>query len=292
MMKKNPLKSSIVKLFLNVAVLSIFFYSCKEVDQVLNNPDTQKQSSNAEGLKEALRVGADTAVSKLNVKDGYFKDAAIKLLLPEQVQQAIAAFKAKEIKSLGLTITGEQLYTTGLPGLIKPLSAKEDSLVLGINRAAEDAALEAKPLFVNAITGMSFSDATSILFGADTAATNFLRVNTFSPLVDKFEPMIDASLKKIQVGNKSVSTSYENFVADYNAILNTSIPQLTGGSKTVASLMGIKTILVTDLSSHTTNKALNGLFLKVADQEYLIRKNPLARVTSILKDVFGQLDKK
>jgi len=278
-----------------LASLLAVTYSCEEVlDQITssNNSDST-DAKTSKGLKEALRVGTDSAVSRLNVTDGYFKDAAVKILLPEQIQNTLTTFKSKSFTYLGVTVTGETLYNTGFPALgINPLKSKEEELILGINRAAEAAAVEAKPIFVDAITAMTIVDAKNILFGGvDTAATSYLKTNTYSGLFSKFEPKLDAALNSVKIGDKSVAISYENFVSDYNGLLNTSVPSLTGGSKTVASLMGLNSITATDLSEHSTNKALNGLFLKVSDVEADIRENPLARVTDLLKDVFGQLDK-
>jgi hypothetical protein len=270
-----------------LALSSISFTSCEEVLKDINTSSTASNEENiANGLKEALRVGTDSAVTKLNKPDGYFKDAAIKILLPPELQTAIANFKSKSFTFGGKTYTGETLYNTGALG-ISPLKSKEEDLILGINRATEAAAVEAKPIFVNAITGMSITDASNILFGGvDTAATGYLRKNTYTSLYTNFEPKIDASLKTVKIGNKAVSTLYEDFIADYNAILNKSLL-----NSSVGSLMGIKTIETTDLSAYTTNKGLSGLFVKVADKEAEIRVNPFARINDLLKDVFGKLDK-
>lgn len=269
--------------------------SCAEVlTQIQSTASTQTKKPSpdiAAGLKEALRVGTDSAVSKLNLTDGYFKDAAVKILLPDEIQQSIANFKSKSFTYLGVTISGETLYSKGYPKLgIQPLKSKEDELILGLNRAAESAAKEAKPILVSAITSMSIQDANSILFGADTAATHYLRTNTFGQLFEKFEPKMDAALNSVKVGEKPVAQFYESFIGDYNKILNTGVPSI-GGEKTIANLLDVKTIAATDLSKYATNKGLNGLFLKVSEKEKDIRTNPLERVTTLLKDVFGKLDK-
>ena len=280
------------KIFLILSALTTFTFitSCED-DTFTEILSTEDDSPNiGEGLKEALRVGTDTAVSKLNIEDGYFRDAAIKILLPDELETTLTNFKSKSI-DLGLTsISGEDLYNTGytsaLLGIdIQPLKAKEDELILGLNRAAEDAATEAKPIFVDAITGMSISDANDILFGSDTAATAFLRTNTLGALFTNFEPKIENSLASVTIGEKSVTALYENFVADYNAVLNTGV-----GSATISSLTNINTVAATDVSEYTTNRALSGLFNKVAEEEGSIRKDPLARINDILKDVFSLLD--
>jgi hypothetical protein len=289
-------KSIIVSLTL---ILAFGFYSCadflKQAGQVAKDQmktPTGKTIDIAAGLKEALRVGTDSAVTRLNKPDGYFKDAIVKILLPDQIEKALNTFKSKSFTYLGVTISGDKLYNEGYPKLgINPLKTKQDELVLGINRAAEQAAVEAKPIFVSAITSMTIADANNILFGGvDTAATNYLRKNTFNQLFQKFEPKMDAALNAVKIGDKPVASVYENFVADYNKVLNTKVPSLNG-EKTVASLMGIQTLAATDLSEYSTNKGLNGLFIKVKDKEADIRKNPKERVTQLLADVFGQLDK-
>ncbi len=271
-------------------VSTMFFTSCKDVLEEITKTTTDTTKI-AQGLKEALQLGTESAVTKLNATDGYFRDAAVKILLPQELQNAISTFKSKSFTVLGKTYTGETIYSTGVPLLgLNPLKSKEDDLILGLNKAAEAAAAEAKPIFVNAITGMSISDASGILFGGvDTAATNYLRKTTYANLYTKFEPKIDNSLKTVKIGDKAVATLYENFIQDYNSILNKSVGL---GLGSVGSLMDIKTITTTDLSAYTTNKGLSGLFLKVSDKEAEIRKDPLARVNDLLKDVFGKLDKK
>ena len=273
-----------------IALSCIALCSCEEddIDNFLGN--TASDSTNSKGLKEALRVGTDTAVSQLAVDGGYFRDLTVKIFLPKQLENSINQFKAKQINVLGLgNLTGEQIYTTGIPGFTEALQDKEDNLILGINQAAETAANDAQPIFVDAITSMSILDANAILFGEDTAATHFLRINTFLELYDAYEPKVDLALNSVQIGNKSVATRYESFVEDYNNVLNTSIP--TGLSqKTIGELMNIKTVTVTDLSEHGTTKGLDGLFLKISEEEKSIREDPLARVTELLRRVFSKLD--
>lgn len=272
------------KLLLPLLALSISLSlsSCEEI----TNESELTAAEMAEGLKAALSVGTDTASAQLSVTDGYFKDQAVKILLPQQVQNSINTFKSKSINIGFTTVSGADLYD-GYPALgINGLKSKEDDLIRGINRAAEDAASTAGPIFIEAITDMSIADASEILFSGNThAATNYLEAQTSSSLFIEYEPRIDSALESVKVGNLTVSTTYENFVADYNAILNTN-----AGLGTIGSLMGINTIQATDLSEHATEKGLDGLFLKVAEEEEDIRKDPLARVSDILRKVFGELD--
>lgn len=282
-------------IFLALATLSLV--SCDEDDvvEILTGGGGNDDSTNANGLKEALKVGVDTAVSRLAIEDGYFRDQAVKILLPNEIESAVEQFKSTDISLFGSTYTGADLYG----GLTIPnpiggnplfqtngLQGKEDDLILGLNRAAETAATEAKPIFVDAITGMTITDAAEILFGGvDTAATNYLRVNTYDNLYTAFEPKIDAALGSVQIGGTSVASLYEDYVADYNGLLNTNVL-----GSTVGSLMNINTIAATDLSDHGTRKGLDGLFLKVSEEEKNIREDPIARVTALLQEVFSQLD--
>jgi len=246
----------------------------------------------AAGLKEALRVGTDTAVSRLARVDGYLKDQAVKILLPDEVEEKIAAFKAIEIDIFGLeTLTGEEIYNTGVPLLnISSLAGLEDNLITGINRAAESAASEAGPIFFDAITGITIADANNILFGPDDAATTFLRDNTFQSLFNTYEPRIDVAVNSVKVGDQSVESVYNSFISEYNNILSTNIPTGILTSESLASLAGLEQIPETDLSAFATEEGLDGLFLKIEEEEASIREDPLARVTSLLQDVFSLLD--
>lgn len=233
--------------------LSVAFFSCtkEQVDEVFNNTPTGLTNDEViAGLKQALNVGTDTSVSILNKTDGYFNDAAVKILLPPEAQVMYSNLSK-------------------VPGI----SALMDETILAMNRAAEDAASEAKPIFVNAITGMTIADGFTILNGTDSSATTYLRGKTYDSLYHKFQPKIDVSLNKPLVAGVSAQSAYSNLISVYNT----------------ASLGGLLFAEVTtnSLSSHVTNKGLNGLFLKVADQEKKIRKDPIAQVTDLLKKVFG-----
>lgn len=141
-----------------------------------------------------------------------------------------------------------------------------DDFVLSLNRAAEDASTKALPIFTDAVKSMTIADAKNILKGADNAATNYLREKTHSKLVQEFTPVVKQSISKVKV------TSYWNPVANtYNTLT-----ALTGGSQ-----------VNPNLEEYITTKAVDGLFVLIAKEEALIRKDPAARVTDILKKVFG-----
>lgn len=241
-----------MKKLIFIFVTLVSFSSCTqdEIDKILAGNGLTNEEI-IEGLKSALSVGTDTSVTILNKLDGYYKDDLVKILLPED---------AKAIYDNINKVPGGSLLL--------------EETIKSLNRAAEDAAIEAKPIFIDAITGITITDGLSILNGADTAATFYLKDKTFSPLYNAFQPKIDASLSKELVGGISANSAYNNLVSAYNT----------------ASLNGIlfPKITTNSLSTHVTNKALTGLFIKVADEEKAIRTDPLARVNDILKKVFGK----
>lgn len=205
--------------------------------------NTSSLSTNevASGLKEALNKGVETGTSKLSAADGFFKDAAIKILLPPEAQKV-----EKTLRSAGLD---------------KPV----DEAILSMNRAAEDAAKSAAPIFLDAIKQMTISDAMGILKGGDSAATGYLKSKSTTALTEAFKPIINTSLEKVE------ATKYWNSVF------------------TTYNKMPFATSKVNpDLTAYVTEKALTGIFHEIAVQEALIRQNPAARTTDLLKKVFGQ----
>ena len=190
------------------------------------------------GLKEALQVATEKTVSLTGKTDGYFSNQAIKILMPEKLR----SFESG-------------LRTVGYGGQI-------DELVLGMNRAAERAAPQAKVIFFDAIGAMSFDDARKILNGGDTAATEYFRGKTTPQLTTAFRPMVEQSMN--QVG---VSRQYKDLVGRFD-----SIP--FAKSQTF------------DLDGYVVDKGLGGLFTVLGEQEKQIRTNPTARATDLLKEVF------
>jgi hypothetical protein len=202
-------------------------------------------------LKDALKVGTDTAVSLLSKTDGFYKDEAVKILLPPEAQNIQ--------KNISRIPGGQQML---------------DKTILTMNRAAEDASKDAAPIFKNAITSMTVSDGINIVQGDDNAATTYLKGKTYQQLQDDFTPKIKASLSKPLAMGISAEDSYKDLINAYNK----------------ASMNGMlyEKITTNSLSEHVTAKGLDGLFAKVALQEKNIRKNPVAQVTDILKKVFGK----
>lgn len=197
------------------------------------------QDEIGQGLKEALNQGIDKGVSKLSKPDGYFKDDQIKLFLPDEARQV-----ESKLRKLGQ-------------------GKKVDAAIESMNRAAEEAANSSKELFVKAIKNLTISDAMNILKGDDDAATVYLSAQTRDDLIEKFKPLIKASLDKV-----GATQHWETLFTAYNKL-----PLVQKVNP--------------DLVDYTTEKAIDGLFIQVAKQELEIRKNPAARVSDILKKVFG-----
>lgn len=154
-----------------------------------SNKDTLSSNTIASGLKEALQVGTQRGVAKLSAADGFFKDAAIKILMPPEAQKV-----EQKLRALGL---GKQV----------------DNAILSMNRAAEDASKSAAPIFINAIKQMTIRDATGILTGGDFAATDYLKSKTSSNLTEAFRPVIEQSLAKVNATKywSTVFTTYNTF---------------------------------------------------------------------------------
>jgi hypothetical protein len=191
------------------------------------------------GLKQALEIGAQKSASKLSATDGFFKNAAIKILLPPEAKQV-----EKTLRSLGM---GKLV----------------DDALLSMNRAAEDAAKSAAPIFVNAVKEMTVQDAWGILKGADTAATGYMRSKTTPALTAAFRPVIEQSVQK------TGATKYWNTLfSNYNKFATTKVNP--------------------DLAAYVTEKALAGMFIQLGEEEKKIRKDPAAQTTALLKKVFGK----
>jgi hypothetical protein len=138
-----------------------------------------------------------------------------------------------------------------------------DEFVLSMNRAAEMAAPQAKSIFVESIREMTFEDAKKILNGGDTAATDFFKASTSDRLYEAFKPIISSSMNDVGATRK-----YKEMMGQYTALPFTSAESV-------------------DLDHHVTNKSLDGLFYMVGEEEKKIRTDPAARVTDLLKTVFG-----
>lgn len=198
----------------------------------------------ASGLKEALNKGVSSAVTSLSADNGYLS-SPYKILIPEDAQKVVGKLKM-------------------VPGF----TDVEDQLISKINAAAEIAAKESAPIFVNAIKGMTIADAKSILFGNNDAATKYLESSSRKELYSTFMPIIQNALQQVN------ATKYWNgVVTKYNKL------PLTKDMNP-------------DLDDHVNNKALDGLFGLIEVKESGIRDDVSQRTSPLLMDVFGELDKK
>jgi hypothetical protein len=217
-----------MKKILFLALFSASFVGCSELLTLpTGNSNTLSEAEASGGIKEALAQGLTNAVLQLNKQDGFFKDAVYKVLMPPD---AIKIENTLRDLGMGKTV---------------------DKAILQINRAAEDAAGYAKPIFVEAIKSMTISDAIGLIKNGDTSATHFFRVKTTEKLIAAFLPIIKTSLDKLDATRL------------YADVINP------------------------DLPSHVTGKAVNALFDLVAKEERNIRQNLAARTTDLLKKVFG-----
>ncbi len=241
-------------LILAIAILFIAYDSNAQ----FKIPGALKQAANALGqggapsqleigsaLKEALEIGVSAGTDRLSIQNGFFGNAAVKLLFPPEAQKV-----EKTLRGLGLN---------------KPC----DDFIMSMNRAAELAVKEAKPIFISALKQMTLQDATNILLSKEknTATTYFQRV-TSDALNAKFQPIINNALSKTEATRywTDLSTRYNK------------IPLVTK--------------VQTDLTAYATQKAMDGLFHEVAQEELKIRSNSGARNTALLQKVFGYADGK
>jgi hypothetical protein len=184
------------RIFLASALLctSFSFSGCETANQVLGGLGQMQtgELSNSEiimGLKDALSIGTQRSSNQLSATDGFFKNAAIKILLPEEAKKV-----ENTLRSLGM-------------------SSLVDKAVLSMNRAAEDAAKTASGIFVNAVKQMTISDAVNILRGGDFAATNYFKGKTTEALTQSFRPIIENSLKNVNATKywTDVTSVYNQF---------------------------------------------------------------------------------
>jgi hypothetical protein len=249
------MKVRAIILFASILILSGCAETLKMLQSVSPAPLTEEDVVN--GLKEALMTGARNSAQKLAAENGYYGDEAVKILLPDEARVIV--------DNISKFPGGDKLV---------------QDVVLSINRAAEDAAKEVAPIFVNSIKQMTIKDAFSILNGADNAATGYLKNTTYNDLYTLYKPKIQASTQKKIAGNISTTESWVTLTGKWNSLAN-SVPGRMAGLKSVN----------TDLDDYLTRKALNGIFMKVELEELRIRKDVSARVSPILQRVFGSLDK-
>jgi hypothetical protein len=203
-------------------------------------PAQLSDATTSSGLRDALKVATERAVKSTSQSGGFLDNPAIHIKLPGKLETMANA-----------------LRTVGM-------GAKVDELEVAMNHAAESASAEATPVFVDAISKMSFTDAAGIVKGKDNAATAYFKKTTSTPLKAKFRPIVDGAMQKV-----GVAEQYNALVGQYASTPFASVPKL-------------------DLTGYVTDQALAGLFHVVAEEERKIRKDPVARTTDLLKQLFGK----
>jgi hypothetical protein len=218
--------------------------TASELQRLLGSELPLTEAEAASGLKEALSLGIGKGSELLALKDGYYK-SEYKILLPAEARKITEKLKV-------------------IPGF----NNVEEIILERINRGAEDAAMKAKPIFLNAIKEMSFMDAMNILMGNQDAATRYLETATNEQLYQQFNPVIVESLDRL-----NARKYWADAVAAYNKI-----PFVDRANP--------------DLDDYVTREALKGMFGMVAKEELNIRTNLGARTSELLKKVFAKQDKK
>lgn len=244
---------SIVKMNRLLIIISIVAGACTtaQINQAVSEAEKAMETQPAplttsevgEGLKEALIKGISNGSDLVSQTDGYFKSPEIKIPFPPDVKKV-----EDKLRQVGL---GNEV----------------DRFVLTLNRGAEDAAKEAKPIFINAIKQMTIEDAWGILRGQPDAATQYLKRTTSAQLKEKFKPVIQNSLDKV-----NATRYYGDIINSYNKI-----PLVQKVNP--------------DLNEYATSMAMQGLFTMIAKEEKNIRQDPVARTTELLKRVFGSQGK-
>lgn len=205
--------------------------------------DSLSGNDTAAALKEALTRGADIAVGQLGKKDGFLGDKRVRIPLPESAKTVEKAMRALGMKK------------------------QADELVETMNRAAEMAVVEARPILVNAVKTMSFDDARGILTGGDDAATQYFKRTTSQDIAARFLPIVKTATAKVDLAGQ-----YNRYAGQ-------------------AAKLGLLDKRDADLDSYVTHKAMDGLFFMIAEQEKAIRKDPVGTGSAMIKKVFGALGK-
>jgi len=226
-------------LFSTVEMNAQLLKDAKKLVQQKNSGGLTEKDA-ADGIKEALTNGTGEAVKLVSAADGFFGNPEIKIPFPQDAK-----------------IVETKLRQVGL-------GSKVDEAILSINRAAEDAGKEAKPIFIAAVKNMTVKDAVNIVKGGDNAATMYLKQSSTAELSTKFQPVIKASLDKV-----SATKYWEDLIKAYNKI-----PMVQKMNP--------------NLTQYVTDKAIEGLFVMVAKEELKIRKDPKAQTSALLKKVFGK----
>lgn len=219
----------------------LFIWSFVTMPAFATGIDALSSEEATDGLKQALTQGASAAVERLGVTNGFLENPKVKIPLPGALQKA-----EKAMRTFGM-------------------SKYADGLIVAMNRAAETAATEAKPLLVNAVEKMSMEDAKKILAGGDDAATQYFRSTTSEELAQKFLPIVKNATDQVGLAKK-----YNEFAGK--------------GAK-----FGLVAEKDANIESYVTQKTLDGLYTMMAEEERLIRNDPMRHGGKLLQKVFGSL---
>ena len=269
------------KICLALIAACVGFSSCDDIfaEDEITTADV------VDGLKTALKIGTDSSAAELGLHNGYYGNPLVKIPLPEEATKIMESMEF--VRNLS-------------PAAADVIDSKMESLVEAINRSAEDAAAEAKPIFTDAITNLSINDGWKILNGEvpnetlksegfdSLAATQYLKNQTYDALVDAYSPKMNAALDKKFVGNASAADLWNDIMSNYNGFVN----QYGSAARLAAKLAGKDmpfNEVNTDIGEFVTGKALDGLFLKVGDQERAIRRDPFQWASDIIRKVFGSI---
>jgi len=211
-----------------------------------------------QALKAELNEGAKVASAQLSKEDAYYKNPLYYIDLPPETEKLVAT-------------------VSKLPNGKKNI----ENVILRLNRTAEACAADIIPVFVEAITGMTVGDGVAIVTGKDNAATEYLKKKTYEQLVSLYKPKISAALDQKLVGGMSANEAWEKLTATYN--------KAGGTANKVSSIFGKEAVkeVDIDLAQYATEKALDAVFLKIADEEAEIRDKPLEYSSEIIRKVFG-----
>jgi len=211
------------------------------------NSSNLSEGDASRGIKEALAQGVDRAVRQLGKEDGFFRDQAVKIFVPEKVRK--------------------------LADLARQLGAgrKVDDFELSMNRAAEKAVPAAAGILADAVRQMTLQDAIGLVRGGETSATDFFRRSSEQKLYAAFRPIVEK-----QTASVGVTQKYKDFSKKAGG---SSVGALLGGG-------GQGSATSADLDDYVTREAIDGLFHVIAEQEKQIRQNPASRTTELLRRVF------
>jgi hypothetical protein len=238
--------------------MALTLSACGTLDSMINmgsaggafTPSTEQMIS---ALREALKKGAENAGAELSISGAFSKNLERKIPLPPEAQTIIDNISK-------------------IPGGQQQI----DDLILRINTAAESASKKVAPIFAEAITSMTISDAANILKGSNTAATEYLEGTTTAPLKNAFRPELNAALSEPIIAGISAQQAWNTLVTNYNTVANSPVGRLANMKPVNA-----------DLNEFVLDKALTAVFTQMADVEKNIRANPVQYLSAIATNVFN-----